>query len=85
MTRRMTAARRRALRKAQLASARKRKGKKRAKDSVGYWIARGVKSVASTATFGVSGVLSQFGDTRKGKGRIGRIPISIKSAKRKKK
>ncbi len=84
MARRMTAARKRALRKAQMASARKRKGK-RAQDSVGYWIARGVKTVASQATFGVSGVLSQFGDTRKGKGRIGRIPINIKSAKKRKK
>lgn len=81
--RKMTAARKRALRKAQLASARKRK--KRAADSVGYWIARGVKTVASQATFGVSGVLSQFGDTRKGRGRIGRIPVNIKSAKKRKK
>lgn len=78
--RRMTFARRRALRKAQLASARKRK--KRAVDSVGYWIARGVKTVASQATFGVSGVVGQFSDTRKGRGRIGRIPFNIKSVKK---
>lgn len=83
MARKMTAARRRALRKAQLASARKRKG--RAHDTVGYWVARGVKTVASKATFGVSGLLSQFGDTRKGKGRIGPISVNIKGAKKRKK
>lgn len=56
--RKMTAARRRALRKAQLASARKRKG--RAKDSLGYWMAKGVRKVASKATFGISGMLTEF-------------------------
>lgn len=58
MARGMTAARRRALRKAQLASARKRKG--RAKDSLGYWMAKGVRKVASKATFGISGMLIEF-------------------------
>lgn len=51
----MTAARKRALRKAQLASARKRK--KRAKDTLGYWVAKGIRKAASHATFGLSGML----------------------------
>lgn len=56
--RRMTAARRRQIQLAQLASARKRKF--RAKDTVGYWVAKGVRKVASKATFGVSGMLTEF-------------------------
>lgn len=56
--RRMTAGRKRALRKAQLVSARKRK--KRSKDALGYWLAKGVRMVASQATFGVSGMLTEF-------------------------
>lgn len=57
--RRMTPARRAALRRAQLASARKRKGK-RDKDTIGYWVAKGVRKVASKATFGISGMLTEF-------------------------
>lgn len=59
MSRKMTAARKRALRKAQLVSARKRKGK-RSKDALGYWVARGVRKVASKATLGISGMLIEF-------------------------
>lgn len=57
--RRMTAARRRQIQLAQMVSVRKRK--MRAKDTVGYWVAKGVRKVASTATFGVSGMLTEFG------------------------
>lgn len=60
MKRKMTAARRAALRKAQLASARKRRKKTRSKDTLGYWLAKGVRKVASQATFGVSGMLTEF-------------------------
>lgn len=59
MSRKMTSARKRALRKAQLVSARKRKGK-RSKDALGYWVARGVRKVASKATLGISGMLIEF-------------------------
>lgn len=59
MSRKMTAARKRALRKAQLVSARKRRGK-RSKDALGYWVARGVRNVASKATLGISGMLIEF-------------------------
>lgn len=65
MKRRMTAARKRALRKAQLASARKRR--KRSKDSLGYWIAKGVRKAASKATFGLSGMLINYSSKRKKK------------------
>ncbi len=56
--RRMTAARRNALRKAQLASARKRKV--RSRDTLGHWVAKGVRKLASKATFGISGMLIEF-------------------------
>lgn len=56
--RRMTAARRRQIQLAQLASARKRK--MRAKDGLGYWVAKGVRKVASTATMGASSALTEF-------------------------
>lgn len=56
--RRMTAARRRQIQLAQMMSARKRK--LRSKDTVGYWVAKGVRKVASQATFGISGMLTEF-------------------------
>ena len=56
--RKMTAARKRALRKAQLASARKRKG--RSKDTLGHWVAKGVRRTASMATMGMSTALVEF-------------------------
>ena len=62
--RRMTAARRRQLRMAQLSSARKRKF--RAKDTLGYCVAKGVRKVASKATFGLSGMLTEV-SRKKGK------------------
>lgn len=63
--RRMTAGRKRALRKAQLVSARKRK--KRSKDALGYWLAKGVRKVASQATFGVTGMIAEFAENAKRK------------------
>lgn len=56
--RRMTAARRNALRKAQLASARKRRG--RSKDTLGHWIAKGARKVVSVATMGTSSALVEL-------------------------
>lgn len=58
--RRMTAARRNALRKAQLASARKRKV--RSKDTLGHWVAKGARRVVSMATMGTSTMLVDFMD-----------------------
>ena len=58
--RRMTAARRNALRKAQLASARKRKV--RSKDTLGHWVAKGARKVVSMATMGTSTMLVDFMD-----------------------
>lgn len=62
MSRKMTAARKRALRKAQLVSARKRKGK-RSKDALGYWVAKGARKVVSMATMGTSSALVEFMDS----------------------
>lgn len=59
--RRMTAARRNALRKAQLASARKRKV--RSKDTLGHWVAKGARKVVSMATMGTSSALVEFMDS----------------------
>lgn len=47
-----------ALRKAQLVSARRRKG--RPKDTYGYWVARGIRKVASMATMGASSAIAEF-------------------------
>lgn len=62
--RRMTAARRRQIQLAQMASVRKRKAK-RAKDSLGYWVAKGVNRAISTATFGASSALADFSENVK--------------------
>lgn len=56
--RRMTAARMRQIRMAQMSSARKRK--MRSKDTLGYWMAKGVRRGASKLTFGLSGMLAEF-------------------------
>lgn len=62
MSRKMTAARKRALRKAQLVSARKRKGK-RSSDTIGHWVAKGARKVVSMATMGTSSALVEFMDS----------------------
>lgn len=54
-----TAKQRAALRKAQAVSARKRRGK-RSKDTMGHWVAKGVRKVASMATMGASSAISEF-------------------------
>jgi hypothetical protein len=54
----MTAARRRQIHLAQMVSVRKKK--LRSKDTAGYWVAKGVRRVASKATFGLTGMLTEF-------------------------
>jgi hypothetical protein len=38
----------------------KARHKKRAHDTFGYWAAKGVRKIASTATFGASSMISEF-------------------------
>lgn len=43
--------------------------RKRQQDTFGYWAAKGVKKVASVATFGASGIISEFARKNKQKKR----------------
>jgi hypothetical protein len=36
------------------------RAKKREKDGMGYWVAKGIRKAASIATFGASGMISEF-------------------------
>lgn len=53
----LTSRRRSSILKAQRISARKRKN---SKDTVGYWIGRGVKKVGNKATLGVAGQIADL-------------------------
>lgn len=59
----LTPKRRTSILKAQRVSSRKRK--LRAHDTVGWWLAKGVKRGASKATFGASGAIAEFLETAK--------------------